>query len=141
MIIAVFFISLAILLFGIIKLKMDSGMTMLIVALITGLMLRMSAADIIGTVAKGFGNMMAALGIVFGLGTILGAILSESGATDQLALAMIKKFGSKNANVALNASGYLVSIPVFMGPAYIILNPICTTLAKHTKKRLLKNTL
>ena len=137
MIIAVFFISLAILLFGIIKLKMDSGMTMLIVALITGLMLRMSAADIIGTVAKGFGNMMAALGIVFGLGTILGAILSESGATDQLALAMIKKFGSKNANVALNASGYLVSIPVFMGPAYIILNPICTTLAKHTKKHVI----
>ena len=137
MIIAVFFISLAILLFGIIKLKMDSGMTMLIVAIITGFMLRMPSGTIISTIASGFGGMMAALGIVFGLGTILGAILSESGATDQLALAMIKKFGSKNANTALNASGYLVSIPVFMGPAYIILNPICTTLSKHTKKHVI----
>lgn len=81
--------------------------------------------------------MMAALGIVVGLGSILGGILSESGATDQLALSMLRKFGSKRANAALNASGYLISIPVFMGPAYIILNPICKTLAKYTKKNVI----
>lgn len=137
MIIAIFFVSLAVLLFGIIKLKMDSGVMMLITALLTGIVLGMPAADLISTVAGGFGNMMASLGIVVGLGSILGGILAESGATDQLALAMLKKFGSKNANVALNASGYLISIPVFMGPAYIILNPICTTLAKHTKKNVI----
>ena len=129
MIILIFFISLVVLLFGIIKLKMDSGVMMLITALITGILLNMSAKDLISTVASGFGNMMA--------GSILGGILSESGATDQLALAMLKKFGSKRANVALNATGYLISIPVFMGPAYIILNPICTTLAKHTKKKVI----
>lgn len=134
MIIVVFFISLGILLFGIMKLKMDSGVMMLITSLITGIILMMPAKVLVGTVAKGFGNMMAALGIVVGLGSILGGILSESGATDQLALAMLRKFGSKNANMALNATGYLISIPVFMGPAYIILNPICTTLARHTKK-------
>lgn len=134
MIIAIFFISLFILLFGIIKLKMDSGVMMLITALITGILLGMPAKEMVSTVASGFGNMMAALGIVVGLGSILGGILAESGATDQLALAMLHKFGSKKANVALNGTGYLVSIPVFMGPAYIILNPICTTLAKHTKK-------
>ena len=134
MIIAIFFISLFILLFGIIKLKMDSGVMMLITALITGILLGMPAKEMVSTVASGFGNMMAALGIVVGLGSILGGILAESGATDQLALAMLRKFGSKKANVALNGTGYLVSIPVFMGPAYIILNPICTTLAKHTKK-------
>ncbi len=133
-IIAVFFISLIILLFGIIKLKMNSGAMMLITAIITGLLLQMTSETLISTVASGFGNMMAALGIVVGLGSILGGILAESGATDQLALAMLKGFGSKHANFALNATGFLVSIPVFMGPAYIILNPICTTLSKHTKK-------
>lgn len=133
-IIAVFFISLAVLLVGIIKFKMNSGIMMLITALVAGIMLKMPAKDLIATTASGFGNMMAALGIVVGLGSILGGILSSSGATDQLALAMLRKFGSKHANTALNLSGYLISIPVFMGPAYIILNPICTTLAKHTKK-------
>ena len=136
-IICVFFISLFILLTGIMKFKMNSGMMMLITALITGILLMMPAKDLIATVAGGFGNMMAALGIVVGLGSILGDILSESGATDQLALSMLRKFGSKRANAALNASGYLISIPVFMGPAYIILNPICKTLAKYTKKNVI----
>ena len=136
-IICVFFISLFILLTGIMKFKMNSGMMMLITALITGILLMMPAKDLIATVAGGFGNMMAALGIVVGLGSILGGILSESGATDQLALSMLRKFGSKRANAALNASGYLISIPVFMGPAYIILNPICKTLAKYTKKNVI----
>lgn len=137
MIIAIFFVSLFVLLYGIIKLKMDSGVMMLITALFTGILLGMPAKELVSTVASGFGNMMAALGIVVGLGSILGGILAESGATDQLALAMLRKFGSKKANVALNGTGYLVSIPVFMGPAYIILNPICTTLAKHTKKNVI----
>lgn len=137
MIIGIFFVSLFVLLFGIIKFKMDSGVMMLITALFTGILLGMPASELVSTVASGFGNMMAALGIVVGLGSILGGILAESGATDQLALAMLKKFGSKNANIALNGTGYLVSIPVFMGPAYIILNPICTTLAKHTKKNVI----
>ena len=137
MIIAIFFVSLFVLLYGIIKLKMDSGVMMLITALFTGILLGMPAKELVSTVASGFGNMMAALGIVVGLGSILGGILAESGATDQLALAMLRKFGSKKASVALNATGYLVSIPVFMGPAYIILTPICTTLAKHTKKNVI----
>ncbi|MCI7808718.1 GntP family permease [bacterium] len=136
-ILIVFFLSLFILLFGIIKLKMNSGVMMLITALITGILLRMDATTLIKTTASGFGNMMAALGIVVGLGSILGGILSESGATDQLALSMLKTFGSKHANLALNGTGYLISIPVFMGPAYIILNPICTTLAKHTKRNVI----
>lgn len=130
----VFFFSLALLLFGIIKLKMNSGVMMLITALATGILLKMDATTLISTTASGFGNMMAALGIVVGLGSILGGILAESGATDQLALSMLRTFGSKNANLALNGTGFMVSIPVFMGPAYIILNPICVTLAKHTKK-------
>ena len=136
-VIIVFFLSLVFLLLGIIKLKMDSGMMMLLTALLMGILLGMPAAELVSTTATGFGNMMASLGIVVGLGSILGSILSESGATDQLALGLVKTVGSKHAMLALNGTGYLVSIPVFMGPAYIILNPICTTLAKHTKKHVI----
>ena len=51
MIIVVFFISLGILLFGIMKLKMDSGVMMLITSLITGIILMMPAKVLVGTVA------------------------------------------------------------------------------------------
>ena len=89
-VIIVFFLSLVFLLLGIIKLKMDSGMMMLLTALLMGILLGMPAAELVSTTATGFGNMMASLGIVVGLGSILGSILSESGATDQLALGLVK---------------------------------------------------
>ena len=92
LIIGIFFVSIFILMFGIIKLKMNSGVMMLITAIITGIMLQMSSSELISTVAGGFGNMMAALGLVVGLGSILGGILEESGATNQLALSMLKRF-------------------------------------------------
>lgn len=129
----VFVVSLALLLLGIIRFKMNAGIMMLISGIVAGILLRMPFGDLISTVTAGFGNMMAGLGIVVGLGSILGGILNESGATDQLAYGMLKKVGSKNSTLALNATGFAVSIPVFMGPAYIVLNPLCKTIAKFTK--------
>lgn len=118
----VFVVSLALLLLGIIRFKMNAGIMMLISGIVAGILLRMPFGDLISTVTAGFGNMMAGLGIVVGLGSILGGILNESGATDQLAYGMLKKVGSKNSTLALNATGFAVSIPVFMGPAYIVLS-------------------
>ena len=57
-IILVFLFSLALLLFGIIKGKIEGGAMMLIVSLITGVLLKMDASTLISTVASGFGNMM-----------------------------------------------------------------------------------
>ena len=77
-VIIVFFLSLVFLLLGIIKLKMDSGMMMLLTALLMGILLGMPAAELVSTTATGFGNMMASLGIVVGLGSINWAVSSQS---------------------------------------------------------------
>lgn len=130
----VFFVGLLVLLLGIIRFKMNAGTMMLIASIVAGVLLGMPMSDMVSTITSGFGNMMASLGIVVGLGAILGGILSESGATDQLAYGLLKKIGSKNATLALNLAGFAISIPVFMGPAYIVLNPLCTTISKFTKR-------
>lgn len=136
-VIVVFVLSLSLLLIGIIRFKMNAGVMMLISSIVAGILLNMPFAQLVSTVTGGFGNMMASLGIVVGLGSILGGILNESGATDQLAYGMLKKIGSKKATLALNATGFAVSIPVFMGPAYIVLNPLCKTIAKFTRKNVI----
>ena len=64
LIIAVFFLSMLFLMFGIIKLKVNAGMMMLITAVLTGLALGMPSKDLIGAISGGFGGMMSALGIV-----------------------------------------------------------------------------
>lgn len=37
--------------------------------------------------------------------------------------------------LALNLAGFIVSIPVYFGSAYITLNPLVTSLQKFTKKK------
>ncbi len=87
----VFFVGLLVLLLGIIRFKINAGTMMLIASIVAGVLLGMPMSDMVSTITSGFGNMMASLGIVVGLGVILGGILSESGATDQLAYGLLKK--------------------------------------------------
>lgn len=130
----VFIIALFYLLFAIMKLKMNPFFAMMTGAVLTGVLIRMSPVDMVNEITTGFGGILASLGIVIGLGSLLGALLNEAGATQQLANGVLAIAGKKKASLAMNAIGYIVSIPVYMGSAYIILNPLCRRLAKDTKK-------
>lgn len=130
----VFIIALCYLLFAIMKLKMNPFFAMMTGAVLTGILIRMSPVDMVNEISTGFGGILGSLGIVIGLGSLLGALLNEAGATQQLANGVLAIAGKKKASLAMNAIGYIVSIPVYMGSAYIILNPLCRRLAKDTKK-------
>lgn len=116
------------------KLKMNPFFAMMTGAVLTGILIRMSPVDMVNEISTGFGGILGSLGIVIGLGSLLGALLNEAGATQQLANGVLAIAGKKKASLAMNAIGYIVSIPVYMGSAYIILNPLCRRLAKDTKK-------
>lgn len=130
----VFLIALAYLLFTIMKLKMNPFFSMMSGAVIAGILVRMSPTDIVSSISTGFGGILGSLGIVIGLGALLGSLLNEAGVTKQLANGVLAVAGKKKASLAMNIIGYIISIPVYMGSAYIILNPLCKRLAKDTKK-------
>src|SRR5699024_8293703 len=54
-----------------------------------------------------------------------------------LALTLTKKFGEKRVHWALALTGFIISIPVFLDVAFVILVPILYSLAQRTKKSLL----
>ena len=93
----------------------------------------MPLGDITGKIVTGFGNTMKGIGIVIGLGIILGKILAEAYATDQIADSMVKTVGEKHASLATTLTGYLVSIPVFFDAAFVILTPLNHQLSRRTK--------
>lgn len=80
-----------------------------------------------------FGSTLKGIGIVIGLGIILGQILAEAGATEQIANGLIKKVGSKNSPLAVNITGFLVSIPVFFDAAFVILISLIKQISRKTK--------
>ena len=133
----VFVISVVALLLLIIKVKMNPFLAMIIVSILTGFLVRMPIADIAGNITTGFGNTLASVGIVIGLGIIFGNILSEARATESIAKGLLKITGTKQAALAVTIAGFLISIPVFMDAAFVIMMPIVKYVAKESKKSLM----
>ncbi|VFC13209.1 gluconate permease [Clostridioides difficile] len=132
-----FVISIGILLVSIIKFKVNPFLALLITSIITGFMVRMPINEISTTISTGFGNTLGSIGIVIGLGIIFGNILSESRATESIAKGLLAKTGEKNSALAVTTAGFLISIPVFMDAAFVIMMPIIKYVSRVTKKSLM----
>lgn len=133
-IIIAFLLSMVYLLVTIIKFKMNAFYALLTGSFLLGIAVGMPLPSINNSITGGFGGALGSLGIVVGLGAILGSLLSMSGATEQLAEGVLKVAGKDKSSLAMNLIGYIISIPVYMGSAYIILNPLCKNLSRETKK-------
>lgn len=132
--IIVFIVGLAIMLFLMIKTKVGPFMSMLFGGLIIGIGSGLGASKTISTITDGFGSTCTSIGLVIIFGTILGSYLEKSNACQRIATSLLNRTGDKNASVALAATGYLVSIPVFSDVALIMLSPIIKAISKRTGK-------
>src|SRR5699024_10772148 len=74
------------------------------------------------------------IGIVIGFGVMMGKILETSGAAEKLAYSLIKTLGKKKEEWAMAVAGYIVSIPIFLDSAFVILNPLVKALSRRTGK-------
>lgn len=86
--------------------------------------------EVESTIRNGFGNILAYIGIVIVLGTIIGVFLEKSGAAIKIADTLIKAAGPKHPEVAMSIIGWFVSIPVFCDSGYIILSALRKSVTK-----------
>jgi len=96
-----------------------------------------SLTQIAGIIVNSMGGALGGLATIIGIGAIFGALLEHSGGTQSLANTMLKRFGEKRAPWAMLLTGFIVSIPVFLDVALVILAPLLYALARDTKKPLL----
>lgn len=130
-------IGIAVLLFLVLRLKIQAFIALLIASITVGICSGMDPADIITTMKEGMGNTLGFVAVVVGLGAMFGAILEHSGGANALASFMLKTFGKKNASWAMVLTGFFIAIPVFFDVAFIILVPLIYSLQRKTKKSLL----
>ncbi|MEL6305893.1 MAG: gluconate:H+ symporter [Bacteroidota bacterium] len=130
-------IGIAVLLFLILKLKINAFIALLIASILVGIIAGLNPKEIIDTVQTGMGNTLGFVATVVGLGAMFGAILEESGGAQAVAQFMISKFGLERAPMAMVISGFLIAIPVFFDVAFIILVPMVYALQRKTGKSLL----
>lgn len=133
-ILVAFIIVMIILFVGLIAFKISPGVMLFVSAILMGLLAKMSMAETLGLITGGFGNMMSSIGLLIIFGGIFGSILGDSGGMEELAKGFLRKFGKKFDMLALNLTGFIISIPVYFGSAYITLSPLVESLKKFTKK-------
>ena len=118
--------------------KLHPIIGLFISGILAGLLTRMPLADLSTALAGGFGGTLTSLGLVVAFGCILSYYLEKSGAIQELAKWMVRTLGTKNDVFALGIAGYLISIPVFFGSAYVMLAPLTKYLSKLTNKSILR---
>ncbi|HOV62571.1 MAG TPA: GntP family permease [Spirochaetia bacterium] len=114
------------------KVKINAFLVLIGVAFLFGLAIGLPPLDVVGKIKSGFGNTLTSIGIVIVAGTMMGTILEKTGAALSMTQAILKLVGKKRAPLAMNAAGYVVSIPVFCDSGFVILNPLNKALAKET---------
>jgi len=112
--------------------KVSPFLSLLIVAIITGLCLGMQPVDLLKSIEKGVGSTLGGLALIICLGAILGKILEVSGAAEQISSTLIKSFGQKNIQWAVVLTGFLIGIPLYYNAGFVILVPLVFTLARKT---------
>lgn len=130
-------IAVFVLVYLVLKTRVHAFIAMLIASAIAGLIGGMSVNDTLGAISKGFGGTLGGIGIVIGLGVMMGSVLEVSGAAEKMAYSFIKMLGKKKEEWALAITGYVVSIPIFVDSAFVILYPVAKALAKNGKRSLL----
>ncbi len=89
--------------------------------------------EVESTIRSGFGSILAYIGIVISLGTIIGVFLEKSGAAVKMADTILKIVGPKHPGLAMSIIGWFVSIPVFCDSGYVILSSLRKSVTRKAK--------
>lgn len=122
------------LIFLVLKTKVHAFPALIIAASVTGLVGGMAPPAVIEAITTGFGNTLGTIGLVIGFGVMMGRILEVSGAGERMAYSFLKWMGKRKEEWALALTGYVVSIPIFVDSAFVILTPIAKALSSKTGK-------
>lgn len=141
--IALLVFGIGFLLILILKAKIQAFLSLLIVSVLVSVgatFINPDAVRLIGigkTIVDSMGGALGFIATIIGIGAIFGAMLEHSGGTQALANTMVRKFGKERAPWAMLLTGFIISIPVFLDVALVILAPLLYALARDTKKPLL----
>ena len=112
--------------------RLNAFLSLTIVALVVGLAKRMPLDALMKSIQNGIGSTLGGLVLVMGLGVMLGALLAETGAAQQISGSLIKLFGAQRAKLALVTTGFAVGLAMFYNAGFVVLIPLVFSVAART---------
>ncbi|MDG2942916.1 GntP family permease [Exercitatus varius] len=131
MLIFILVASIALLLILIMKFRVHAFVALVLVSLLTALATGMPINKILPTLLSGFGNTLASVALLVGLGAMIGRLLEITGGAKVLADSLINKFGEQRAPFALGVASFLFGFPIFFDAGLVVMLPIILSVAKQ----------
>ena len=104
--------------------KVNAFLAFLLVTLPAGFVLGLSSAQVLGAVQKGLGDTLGSVALVVVLGAMLGKLVAESGAAQQIAATMLGRTGLKNVQWTMMATGFIIGFPLFYNVGFLLAIPL-----------------
>lgn len=131
-------LGIILLFFLIVKVKMNSFLSLLLVCVLLAFGEGLPIDKIFPTIQKGLGATLGGLTIVVGFGAILGKLMADSGGAQRIATTLINMFGRNNVRWAICLTGFIVGIALFYEIGFVLLIPLIFTIAKSADIPLLE---
>lgn len=116
--------SIVVLVLLITRFKFNTFLAFLLVSILAGLLLGMPIAKLTGSIQKGIGDLLGSLVIVIVAGAMLGKLVAESGAAQQITAGLMKLFGTSKIQWALMITGFIIGIPLFYNVGFVLVIPL-----------------
>ena len=117
--------------------KLDTFISFVVVSVGLGVACGMDAKGISASLQKGIGNILGSLVIILGFGAMLGRLVAESGAAQQITQSLIRFSGIKRIQWAMALAGLLVGIPMFYTAGFVVVVPLIFAIGATTRLPLL----
>jgi len=130
-------LAIAIVILGVSWWKWHAFISLTVASLFLAIMSGLNLTKIVTAYETGVGSVLGHLVGILALGTILGKMMSDSGAGMQVADFFIRFFGVKKLPWAMLFAGFVIGIPVFFEVGIVILLPLVISIRKTTKQNIL----
>ncbi|MET0304103.1 MAG: GntP family permease [Microbacteriaceae bacterium] len=123
--------AIAALLVLIIKVRIHAFLALIIISLVTAVATGIAPGSIVSVMTTGFGNTLATVALLVGLGAILGRMIETSGGAQVMTDKLISVFGEKRAPLALSFASLLMGFPIFFDAGLVVMLPIIFAVARR----------
>ncbi len=124
-------LGVALLVFLITVVKLNTFLSLIITSFVVALLLQIPVAKIPLSIETGIGSQLGHLAVIFGFGSMLGKLVSDSGGGYRIAHTLIDKFGKRHIQVAVVLAAFIVGLALFFEVGLVVLLPIIFVIARE----------
>src|SRR5512135_378154 len=123
---------------AILVLRLNAFLALIAAAIVVSLLAPGDPATGLVALGEGFGRTAGQLGVIVALAAIVGGAMAGSGASDRIVRAFVQLLGEKRGGLALGATAFVLSLPVFFDTIFFLLAPLARSMYRNTRRDYLK---